>query len=87
MFARQQMIEFLKTLPRGQRVALFTLGYDLRMIAGFTTSTDELIAAANKLRPGVSPCLIQKRTWKWKTMSPASFTMGGLHPAGIRADL
>jgi VWFA-related protein len=57
MFARQQMIGFLKTLPRGQRVALFTLGYDLRMVAGFTTSTDELIAAAKKLRPGVSPLL------------------------------
>src|SRR5450631_2072011 len=57
MFARQQMIEFLKTLPRGQRVALFTLGYDLRMVAGFTTNTDALIAAANKLRPGVSALL------------------------------
>jgi VWFA-related protein len=57
MFARQQMIEFLKTLPRGQRVALFTLGYDLRMIAGFTTSTDDLIAEANKVKPGVSALL------------------------------
>ena len=57
MFARQQMIEFLKTLPRGQRVALFTLGTELHMIAGFTTSTDELIAAAKKLRPDVSPYL------------------------------
>jgi VWFA-related protein len=57
MYARQQMIEFLKTLPRGQRVALFTMGSELRMVAGFTTSTDELIAAANKVRPGVSPWL------------------------------
>src|SRR5208283_220714 len=57
MYARQQMIDFLKTLPRGQRVALFTLGTDLKMIAGFTTNTDDLIAAANKLRPGLSPNL------------------------------
>jgi len=57
LFARQEMIDFLKTLPRGQPVALFTLGYDLRMIAGFTTSTDELIAAAMKVRPGVSALL------------------------------
>jgi VWFA-related protein len=57
MFARQQMIEFLKTLPRGQRVALFTMGYELKMIAGFTTNTDDLIAAANKVRPGVSALL------------------------------
>ena len=57
LYARQQMIEFLKTLPHGQRVALFTLGYELKMVAGFTTSTDELIAAAMKVKPGVSPLL------------------------------
>jgi VWFA-related protein len=57
MFARQEMIDFLKTLPRGQRVALFTLGYDLRMVAGFTTNTNDLIAAAEKVRPGVSALL------------------------------
>jgi len=51
------MIDFLKTLPHGQRVALFTLGNDLRMVAGFTTSTDELIAAAKKIKPGISPFL------------------------------
>jgi VWFA-related protein len=57
LYARQQMIEFLKTLPRGQRVALFTLGDELRMVTGFTTGTEELIAAAYKLRPGVSSLL------------------------------
>ena len=57
LFARQEMIDFLKTLPHGQRVALFTLGNDLRMVAGFTTSTDDLIAAAKKIKPGVSPFL------------------------------
>ncbi len=57
MYAREQMIDFLKTLPRGQRVALFTMGYDLKMIAGFTTSTDDLIAAAKKVKPGVSALL------------------------------
>jgi len=57
LYARQQMIEFLKTLPRGQRVALFTLGNELRMVTGFTTGTEELITAAYKLRPGVSSLL------------------------------
>jgi VWFA-related protein len=57
MYAREQMIDFLKTLPHGQRVALFTMGYDLKMIAGFTTSTDDLIAAAKKVKPGVSALL------------------------------
>ncbi len=74
MFARQQMIEFLKTLPRGQRVALFTLGYDLRMVAGFTTSTDELIAAANKVRPGVSALLDSEQDLEREDYLRSQFT-------------
>ena len=35
-YARAQMVQFLKTLPVGQRVALFVLGSGLRMISGFT---------------------------------------------------
>ena len=57
LYARAQMVEFLKTLPRGQRTALFTLGNDLRMIAGFTTGTDELVAAANTVKPNASSYL------------------------------
>lgn len=48
-YARSRMIEYLKTLPRGQQVALFTLGDRLRMVQGVTGSTDTLIAAANTL--------------------------------------
>jgi VWFA-related protein len=79
MFARQQMIEFLKTLPPGQRVALFTLGYDLRMVAGFTTSTDELIAAAKKLRPSVSALLDTEKDIEWDE----HFTEGGPPGGGL----
>ncbi|MBZ5678961.1 MAG: VWA domain-containing protein [Acidobacteriia bacterium] len=57
LYARAQMIDFLKTLPRGQRTALFTLGSDLHMMAGFTTSTDELLAAANHVVPNASAYL------------------------------
>jgi VWFA-related protein len=57
LYARTQMIEFLKTLPRGERTALFILGADLRMMAGFTTSTDELVTAANHVVPNASAYL------------------------------
>ena len=40
LYARQQMVDFVKTLPRVERVALFTLNDELKMVAGFTTSTD-----------------------------------------------
>ena len=47
--ARNDMISFLKKLPRGKRVALYTLGSQLRMVQGFTDDTDTLIAAAEQL--------------------------------------
>ena len=43
------MVSFLKKLPRGKRVALYTLGSQLRMVQGFTDDTDTLIAAAEQL--------------------------------------
>lgn len=48
-YARQQMIKFLRSLPPGQPVALFTLGGHLRMLQGFTESSDALVAAAKAL--------------------------------------
>jgi VWFA-related protein len=50
-FAREQMLQFLKTLPAGRRVALFVLGSRLRMISGFTTDSNQLLAAAKKVVP------------------------------------
>jgi len=54
---RKQMIEFLKALPSGQRVALFALGTRLRMIQGFTGNSDTLVAAAKLLLRNSSPLM------------------------------
>ena len=54
MYARWQMIQFIKALPPGKPVALFTLGHSLKMIAGFTTHSEDLVAAAQKVRPAVN---------------------------------
>lgn len=48
-YTRKQMVEFLKQLPPGQRVALFALGTRLQTIQGFTGSSDALVAAAKTL--------------------------------------
>lgn len=48
-YARRKMIEYLKTLPPGQQVALFTLGNHLQMVQALTGSSDTLIAAASRL--------------------------------------
>jgi len=53
-YAHQQMIEFLKDLPSGQRIALFALGTRLKMVQGFTGDSDTLVAAAKMLLRNIS---------------------------------
>lgn len=52
--ARKAMVEFLRRLPPGQRVGLFILSDHPRLIQGFTSSSDALIAAGKSLRPDLS---------------------------------
>jgi VWFA-related protein len=48
-YARKQTIEFLKTLPRGKRIAMFVLSKKLVMVQGFTDDSATLVAAAEKV--------------------------------------
>jgi VWFA-related protein len=48
-FARKQMVEFLKTLPPGRPVALFTLTSTLHMVQGPTGDSTALIKAATEV--------------------------------------
>jgi VWFA-related protein len=54
-YARLEMVKFLKLLPKGQSVALFTLGKRLRMVHGFGGTSDDLLAAAEKITLEPSP--------------------------------
>jgi VWFA-related protein len=49
IYAKQQMLKFLSSMPEGEPVALFVLGSKLRMLQGFTQSSDALIAAAKQI--------------------------------------
>lgn len=49
IYARQQMLKFLRSLPEGQPVALFVLGSRLRMLQGFTQNSNALITAATQI--------------------------------------
>ena len=42
------MISYLKKLPTGQRIAVFALGHQLRLLQGFTTDTSRLQEALEK---------------------------------------
>jgi len=46
-YVRSQMLKYLKTIPPGTRVAIFTLASQLRMLQGVTTDSTELLAALN----------------------------------------
>ena len=48
-YAKKQLLQMLKGLPSGQRVALMTLGEKLVLLHDVTGSSDELIAAADTL--------------------------------------
>ena len=52
---RQQMIQYMKTIPAGRRVAIFTLSTDLRLIQGFTDDTSVLVAAINSRKSKALP--------------------------------
>jgi VWFA-related protein len=60
-YTRKQMIEFLKSLPSGERVALFVLGTRLRMIQPFTGESDTLVAAAKMLLRQSSPLMTSEQ--------------------------
>ena len=78
-YTRKQMIEFLKDLPPGQRVALFALRTRLRMLQGFTGNSDTLVAAAKLLERGSSPVMTseQQRQDDEATASNLEVNAGG----------
>jgi VWFA-related protein len=47
VYVRSEMLKYLKTIPPGTRVAIFTLASQLRMLQGVTTDSTELLAALN----------------------------------------
>lgn len=58
VYVRAQMLKYLKTIPPGTRVAIFTLASQLRMLQGVTTDSSELLAALNSTKgPQHSPLL------------------------------
>ena len=54
-YAKNEMLRFLKKLPPGKKVALYTLGSQLRMVQGFTEDSDQLIAAAQQISTKPNP--------------------------------
>ena len=57
-YVRSQMLKYLKTIPPGTRVAIFTLASQLRMLQGVTTDSTELLAALNTTKAAQQSALL-----------------------------
>ena len=56
-YARNQLLRLLKTVPRGEPVALFVLTRQLEMLQGFTQDPEQLLRMAELLDPSKSQIL------------------------------
>ena len=56
-YSRKQLIEMLRTAPKGQPIALYLLTNRLTMVQGFTDEQDKLLKAAENLKPSRSHVL------------------------------
>jgi VWFA-related protein len=88
-YGRQHMIEFLQKLPPGERVALFTLGANLRMIQGFTGDSNALVAAAQAMLAKKSPHLVTEadREEQEATTDAMTTSMDARSAAAVREAL
>ncbi|HEX8809625.1 MAG TPA: VWA domain-containing protein, partial [Xanthobacteraceae bacterium] len=53
-YARNQLLQLLRSLPKGQPVALFVLTRQLEMLQGFTLDPEQLLQRAEMLQPSHS---------------------------------
>jgi len=87
-YARNQLLQLLKSIPRGQPVALFVLTQRLEMLQGFTQDPDQLLQRAELLDPSKSQILTtmveRERTVASivNTAQQAAPGMGGATPGG-----
>jgi VWFA-related protein len=54
-YVHNEIVEFLKKMQPGTRIAIFALGSKLRYVQGFTTDTAVLLAALNDKEKGAAP--------------------------------
>jgi VWFA-related protein len=54
-YVHEQTVRYLKTIPPGTRLAIFTLGSRLHMVQGFTSNSASLVATLNDKNAGTDP--------------------------------
>ncbi|MGB9146319.1 MAG: VWA domain-containing protein [Acidobacteriaceae bacterium] len=77
-YARRQMIEYLKRIPPGTRIAVFTLASRLRMITGFTTDAGAIEAAIRHGKGGVQQSSVLESPQDEDMMGDVAASMAGV---------
>lgn len=62
VYVHKQMIKYVKSIPPGTRVAIFTLASRLRMLQGITSDSSLLLAAINNTKAGPTPSALRAST-------------------------
>jgi VWFA-related protein len=78
-YLRLQMIQYLKNLPPGRRIAIFTLGSRLRMLQGFTTNSQQLLAAVSSRKFTLAASLLPSANHNLAEQQE----LGSLQQAGV----
>ena len=86
-FVHQRVIKYLKTVPAGARVAIFTLSSRLRMIQDFTTDSSKLLAVLNSVGTAqYSPLMQSDAELESNQSEYANITSMGNEMAIVAAD-
>ena len=87
-YARKQLLELLKTVPKGRPVALYVLTNRLVMIQGFTDEPEKLLRAAERMIPSTSHVLTTEaqRQHEVGQITAATAESMAAAPSGITTD-
>ncbi|HZD31813.1 MAG TPA: VWA domain-containing protein [Candidatus Angelobacter sp.] len=87
-YARKELIDMLRSFPKGKPVAVYMLTDRLVMVQGFTDDPEKLVQAAEKLRPNKSALLTTEaqRQQEEGRITNATAELVSSAPAGTTTD-
>lgn len=76
-YVRHQMVEYLRKIPAGTKIAVFTMASQLRMIEGFTTDAGALETAITKGKGNPQQSVILESPQQQDTMNDVASSISG----------
>jgi VWFA-related protein len=83
-YVRQQMLAYLKRIPPGTRIAVFTLASRLRMIEGFTTDAGAIQAAISQGKGSPQQSALLESPQEQDEMNDTATSMSGVDGGALQ---